>query len=152
MSQIFSENSIKYFFWSEIIYDKLTGFELERKLASMYHFTGKHLTILKYFWLLYIEKRSFLPDHSFDWKRLDNSYFFLVEKRSSPYFLQVKLNYYESIPLVSTVMWIRFWPKPGSRALYLNEGRFLKFYKLNILDIFKSLLFCFHTLGGRRPL
>ena len=34
----------------------------------------------------------------------------------------------------------------------LNEGRFLKVYKTNILDNFKTLLFCFHTFGVRRSI
>ena len=33
-----------------------------------------------------------------------------------------------------------------------NEGRILKFFKSNVLDNFKSLLFSFHTCGVRRPL
>ena len=42
--------------------------------------------------------------------------------------------------------------KPGSGALSSNEGRFLKVYRLNILDNIKSLLFCVHTFGVRRTL
>ena len=32
-----------------------------------------------------------------------------------------------------------------------NEGRFLKFYWMNILGNFKIILFCFHTFGVRCP-
>ena len=40
--------------------------------------------------------------------------------------------------------------KTGSGALYLK--RFLKVYFMNILDNFKSILFCFHTFGVRRTI
>ena len=33
-----------------------------------------------------------------------------------------------------------------------NEGRFLKVYKMNFLDNFKSLLLCFHTFGVGRSI
>ena len=33
-----------------------------------------------------------------------------------------------------------------------NKGRFLKFYKMNILDNFNRLLFCVHTFGVKRTL
>ena len=32
----------------------------------------------------------------------------------------------------------------------LTKGRFLKLEWINILDIFKSFLFCFNTFGARR--
>ena len=48
-------------------------------------------------------------------------------------------------------MWINFWQETDSGLCTSNEGRFLKFYKTNILDNFKSVLFCFHTFGVRRP-
>ena len=34
------------------------------------------------------------------------------------------------------VMWIRFWTKPDPGFRTSNEGRFLKFYKMNIIDTF----------------
>ena len=43
-----------------------------------------------------------------------------------------------------------FGQKIGSGALY--EGRFLWLYWMNILDNFKSLLFCFHSFGVRRSI
>ena len=50
-------------------------------------------------------------------------------------------------------MRIRFWPKTPDPGLSTsNEGRFLKVFKANILDNFKSLLFCFHTFGVRRTI
>ena len=45
-----------------------------------------------------------------------------------------------------SVMWIRFWTKPGSRSLYLKRRRVLKFYTINTLDNFKPLLFRFILL------
>ena len=33
-----------------------------------------------------------------------------------------------------------------------NDKRYLKYYKMKILDNFASLLFCFHTFGVRRSL
>ena len=49
--------------------------------------------------------------------------------------------------------WISgFGQKTGSGALYLKRREIFKSLKIIILDIFKSLLFCFHTFGVRRPL
>ena len=45
-------------------------------------------------------------------------------------------------------MWIRFGPKNGSAALYLEE-KFSNYFRVNILDNYKSLLFCFYTFGFR---
>ena len=40
----------------------------------------------------------------------------------------------------------------GSRALYLKRREILKFYKMQFLDNFKSLLFCYLTFGVRRSI
>ena len=40
--------------------------------------------------------------------------------------------------------------KPDPGLCTTKEGRFLKVFKANILDNFKSLLFCLHTFGVRR--
>ena len=48
--------------------------------------------------------------------------------------------------------WIRFRPNTGSMLCTSNEGSFLKFYYKNNLDIYRSLLFCFHNFGVRLPL
>ena len=45
-----------------------------------------------------------------------------------------------------------FGQKPDPGLCTSKEGRFLKVLKPNILDNFKSLLFCFHTLGVRRTI
>ena len=42
--------------------------------------------------------------------------------------------------------------KTGSGALYLKQMEIFKSLKANILDNFKSLLFCFHTFGVRRTI
>ena len=42
--------------------------------------------------------------------------------------------------------------KPDPGLCTSNEGRCLKVYFMNILDYFKSLLFCFHTFGVRRTI
>ena len=50
-------------------------------------------------------------------------------------------------------MRIQFWHKqPDQGVCTSNEGRFLKVYGMNILDNFKSLLFCSHTFGVRRTI
>ena len=42
--------------------------------------------------------------------------------------------------------------KPDPGLCTSNEGRFLKVCKANILDNFKTHLFCFHTFGVRRTI
>ena len=50
-------------------------------------------------------------------------------------------------------MRIRLWPKkPDPGLCTSNEGRFLKVYRMNILDNCKSLPFCVHTFGVRRTI
>ena len=52
---------------------------------------------------------------------------------------------------INSGMKIRFWPKKSDPGLCTsNEGRFLIVYFMNILDNFKSILFCFNTFGVRR--
>jgi len=46
-----------------------------------------------------------------------------------------------------------FGKKKTDPGLYTsNKGRFLKVYRMNILDNLNSLLFCFHTYGVRRTI
>ena len=45
-----------------------------------------------------------------------------------------------------------FKKKPDPGLCTSNEGRFLKFYKINILDNFQSLRVCFYTFVVRRTI